>query len=176
VQAKDAIGRTWQMSTIQYDFNQPKGFGLEYQATDGTRQQPVMIHCAKFGSIERFVGVLTEHYAGAFPAWLSPVQVVGIPIREDHTDYLRSFVDTLRAEGIRAQVDAGDDRMQKKIRTAQQQKIPFMVIAGDDDVAAGTVSFRYRDGSQRNGVPLAEAVAHVTGVVRSRTNAGPSAG
>ncbi|MGW4501291.1 threonine--tRNA ligase [Micromonospora sp. NPDC004336] len=175
VQAKDAIGRTWQMSTIQYDFNQPKGFGLEYQAADGSRQQPVMIHCAKFGSIERFVGVLTEHYAGAFPAWLAPVQVVGIPIREDHTEHLREFVAALRDKGVRAQVDTGDDRMQKKIRTAQQQKIPFMVIAGDDDVAAGTVSFRYRDGSQRNGVPIAEAVAHVLDVVGSRTNVGPSA-
>ncbi|MFJ8580720.1 threonine--tRNA ligase [Micromonospora sp. NPDC093277] len=175
VQAKDAIGRTWQMSTIQYDFNQPKGFGLEYQAADGSRQQPVMIHCAKFGSIERFIGVLTEHYAGAFPAWLAPVQVVGIPIREDHTDYLQEFVTALRAAGIRAEVDAGDDRMQKKIRNAQQQKIPFMVIAGDDDVAAGTVSFRYRDGSQRNGVPVAEAVTHVLDVVNSRTNSGPSA-
>ncbi|MDG4798597.1 threonine--tRNA ligase [Micromonospora sp. WMMD1082] len=175
VQAKDAIGRTWQMSTIQVDFNQPERFGLEYQAADGTRQRPVMIHRALFGSIERFFGVLTEHYAGAFPAWLAPVQVVGIPIREDHTDYLHGFVAALRAEGIRAQVDAGDERMQKKIRTAQQQKIPFMVIAGDDDVAAGTVSFRYRDGSQRNGVPLAEAVAHVLDVVGSRTNTGPSA-
>ncbi|MDO3704109.1 threonine--tRNA ligase [Micromonospora sp. C28SCA-DRY-2] len=175
VQAKDAIGRTWQMSTIQYDFNQPKGFGLEYQAADGTRQQPVMIHCAKFGSIERFIGVLTEHYAGAFPAWLSPVQVVGIPIRDEHADYLHGFVAALRAEGIRAEVDTGDDRMQKKIRTAQQQKIPFMVIAGDDDVAAGTVSFRYRDGSQRNGVPMAEAVAHVLDVVTTRSNIGPSA-
>ncbi|MER7891341.1 threonine--tRNA ligase [Micromonospora sp. NPDC094482] len=175
VQAKDAIGRTWQMSTIQVDFNQPERFGLEYQAADGTRQRPVMIHRALFGSIERFFGVLTEHYAGAFPAWLAPVQVVGIPIREDHTDYLHGFVAALRAEGIRAQVDAGDDRMQKKIRTAQQQKIPFMVIAGDDDVAAGTVSFRYRDGSQRNGVPMAEAVTHVLDVVTSRTNSGPSA-
>ncbi|SCF30999.1 threonine--tRNA ligase [Micromonospora mirobrigensis] len=175
VQAKDAIGRTWQLSTIQYDFNQPKGFGLEYQAADGTRQQPVMIHCAKFGSIERFIGVLTEHYAGAFPAWLAPVQVVGIPIRDDHADYLEGFADTLRRQGIRAEVDMGDDRMQKKIRNAQQQKIPFMVIAGDDDVAAGTVSFRYRDGSQRNGVPLDEAAAHVLDVVRSRTNAGPTA-
>ncbi|WP_319458590.1 threonine--tRNA ligase [Micromonospora sp. RTP1Z1] len=175
VQAKDAIGRTWQMSTIQVDFNQPERFGLEYQAADGTRQRPVMIHRALFGSIERFFGVLTEHYAGAFPAWLAPVQVVGIPIREDHTDYLHGFVAALRAEGIRAQVDAGDDRMQKKIRTAQQQKIPFMVIAGDDDVAAGTVSFRYRDGSQRNGVPMAEAVTHVLDVVSSRTNSGPSA-
>ncbi|WP_433538185.1 threonine--tRNA ligase [Micromonospora sp. CA-249363] len=175
VQARDAIGRTWQMSTIQVDFNQPERFGLEYQAADGSRQRPVMIHRALFGSIERFFGVLTEHYAGAFPAWLAPVQVIGIPIREDHTDYLHGFVAALRAEGIRAQVDAGDDRMQKKIRTAQQQKIPFMVIAGDDDVAAGTVSFRYRDGSQRNGVPIAEAVTHVLDVVSSRTNVGPSA-
>ncbi|MEH0825501.1 MULTISPECIES: threonine--tRNA ligase [unclassified Micromonospora] len=175
VQAKDAIGRTWQMSTIQVDFNQPERFGLEYQAADGTRQRPVMIHRALFGSIERFFGVLTEHYAGAFPAWLAPVQVVGIPIREDHTDYLHGFVAALRAEGVRAQVDAGDDRMQKKIRTAQQQKIPFMVIAGDDDVAAGTVSFRYRDGSQRNGVPMAEAVTHVLDVISSRSNSGPSA-
>lgn len=175
VQAKDAIGRTWQMSTIQVDFNLPERFGLEYQAADGTRQRPVMIHRALFGSIERFFGVLTEHYAGAFPAWLAPVQVVGIPIREDHTDYLHGFVAALRAEGVRAQVDAGDDRMQKKIRTAQQQKIPFMVIAGDDDVAAGTVSFRYRDGSQRNGVPMAEAVTHVLDVITSRANSGPSA-
>ncbi len=175
VQARDAIGRTWQMSTIQYDFNQPKGFHLEYQAADGSRQQPVMIHSAKFGSIERFFGVLTEHYAGAFPAWLAPVQVVGIPIRDDHAEYLASFVDRLTAQGIRAEVDTSDDRMQKKIRTAQQQKIPFMAIAGDDDVAGATVSFRYRDGSQRNGMPLDEAVAHVVEVVRSRTNAGPSA-
>ena len=175
VQAKDAIGRTWQMSTIQLDFNLPERFELEYTGQDGAKHRPVMIHRALFGSIERFFGVLTEHYAGAFPAWLSPVQVVGIPIRDDHAAYLESFVDTLRREGIRAEVDHSDDRMQKKIRTAQQQKIPFMVIAGDDDVSAGTVSFRYRDGSQRNGVPLAEAVAHVTEVVRSRVNSGPSA-
>jgi threonyl-tRNA synthetase len=175
VQAKDAIGRTWQMSTIQVDFNQPKRFGLEYQAADGTRQQPFMIHRALFGSIERFFGVLTEHYAGAFPAWLAPVQVVGIPIRDDHAGYLQSFVERLSAQGIRAEVDTSDDRMQKKIRTAQQQKVPFMAIAGDQDVAEGTVSFRYRDGSQRNGVSLDEAVAHVVDVVRSRTNAGPSA-
>jgi threonyl-tRNA synthetase len=175
VQAKDAIGRTWQMSTIQVDFNQPKRFGLEYQAADGTRQQPFMIHRALFGSIERFFGVLTEHYAGAFPAWLAPVQVVGIPIRDDHAGYLESFVERLSAQGIRAEVDTSDDRMQKKIRTAQQQKVPFMAIAGDQDVAEGTVSFRYRDGSQRNGVSLDEAVAHVVDVVRSRTNAGPSA-
>jgi threonyl-tRNA synthetase len=174
VQAKDAIGRTWQMSTIQVDFNLPERFELSYQAGEG-REQPVMIHRALFGSIERFFGVLTEHYAGAFPAWLAPVQVVGIPIRDDHADYLAAFVGRLKVQGIRAEVDASDDRMQKKIRTAQQQKIPFMAIAGDDDVSGGTVSFRYRDGSQRNGVPLDEAVAHVVDVVRSRTNAGPSA-
>ncbi|HWB34826.1 MAG TPA: threonine--tRNA ligase, partial [Rugosimonospora sp.] len=174
VQAKDAIGRTWQMSTIQVDFNQPARFGLEYQGEHG-REQPVMIHRALFGSIERFLGVLTEHYAGAFPAWLAPVQVVGIPIRDDHAAYLDAFVAALRAEGIRAEVDTSDDRMQKKIRTAQQQKVPFMAIAGDDDVAGKTVSFRYRDGSQRNAVPLDEAVRHVVDVVRSRVNTGPSA-
>ncbi len=174
VQAKDAIGRTWQMSTIQVDFNLPERFELSYQAGEG-REQPVMIHRALFGSIERFFGVLTEHYAGAFPAWLSPVQVVGIPIRDDHASYLDTFVTRLREAGIRAEVDSSDDRMQKKIRTAQQQKIPFMAIAGDEDVSGGTVSFRYRDGSQRNGVPLDEAVAHVVEVVRSRTNVGPSA-
>ncbi|HEX5596007.1 MAG TPA: threonine--tRNA ligase [Micromonosporaceae bacterium] len=175
VQAKDAIGRTWQMSTIQLDFNLPQLFNLEYQASDGSRQRPVMIHRALFGSIERFFGVLTEHYAGAFPAWLAPVQVVGIPVRDDHVAYLESFVAALRAEGIRAEVDSSDERMQKKIRTAQQQKVPFMAIVGDSDVEAGSVSFRYRDGSQRNGVPLADAVAHVVEVVRSRINAGPSA-
>ncbi|GAA3917819.1 threonine--tRNA ligase [Actinoplanes auranticolor] len=175
VQAKDAIGRTWQMSTIQLDFNLPERFELEYSAADGTRKRPIMIHRALFGSIERFFGVLTEHYAGAFPAWLAPVQVVGIPIRDDHADYLGEFVARLRREGIRAEVDYSDDRMQKKIRTAQQQKIPFMAIAGDDDVNGGTVSFRYRDGSQRNGVPLDEAVAHVVEIVRSRVNTGPSA-
>jgi len=175
VQAKDAIGRTWQMSTIQVDFNLPERFELEFQGSDGTRQRPVMIHRALFGSIERFFGVLTEHYAGAFPAWLAPVQAVCIPIRSDHTEYLESFATRARVEGIRVEVDGSDERMQKKIRTAQQQKIPFMVIAGDDDVAGGTVSFRYRDGSQRNGVPLDEAVAHMAEVVRSRTNQGPSA-
>jgi threonyl-tRNA synthetase len=174
VQAKDAIGRTWQMSTIQVDFQMPRLFALEYQSTDGTRRQPIMIHRALFGSIERFFGVLTEHYAGAFPAWLAPVQVVGIPIRADHAGYLSAFAERLRAEGIRAEVDTSDERMQKKIRTAQQQKIPFMVLAGDDDVSGVTVSFRYRDGSQRNAVPLDQAVAHVVDVVRSRTNEGPS--
>jgi threonyl-tRNA synthetase len=175
VQARDAIGRTWQMSTIQVDFQLPPRFELEYAAADGSRQRPVMIHRALFGSIERFFGILTEHYAGAFPAWLAPVQVVGIPIRDDHQPYLDAFAATLRNRGIRAEVDHSDDRMQKKIRTAQQQKIPFMVLAGDQDVEAGTVSFRYRDGSQRNGVPLDEAVAHVVEVVESRVNDGPSA-
>jgi threonyl-tRNA synthetase len=175
VQAKDAIGRTWQMSTIQLDFMLPERFELEYQAADGTRKRPVMIHRALFGSIERFFGVLTEHYAGAFPAWLAPVQVVGIPIGEGHVEYLEEFAARLRAEGVRVEVDSSSDRMQKKIRNAQKQKIPFMAIAGDEDVSAGAVSFRYRDGSQRNGVSLDEAVAHVVEVVRSRVNTGPSA-
>ncbi|TQS39599.1 threonine--tRNA ligase [Cryptosporangium phraense] len=175
VQARDAIGRTWQMSTIQLDFMLPERFELEYQAADGSRQRPVMIHRALFGSIERFFGVLTEHYAGAFPAWLAPVQVVGIPIGDGHVGYLSEFVAALKKQGIRAEVDTASDRMQKKIRNAQKQKVPFMVIAGDDDVAAGTVSFRYRDGSQRNGVALDAAVEHIVEVVRSRTNEGPSA-
>jgi threonyl-tRNA synthetase len=175
VQAKDAIGRTWQMSTIQLDFNQPERFGLEYSAADGTRKQPVMIHRALFGSIERFFGVLTEHYAGAFPAWLAPVQAVGIPVRDENADYLEDFFRKLRAAGIRGEVDHSDDRMQKKVRNAQLQKIPFMIIAGDDDQNAGTVSFRYRDGSQRNGVQADEAISHVAEFVKSRVNEGPSA-
>jgi threonyl-tRNA synthetase len=168
VQARDAIGRTWQMSTIQYDFNQPKGFELEYQAADGSRQQPVMIHSAKFGSIERFIGVLTEHYAGAFPAWLSPVQVVGIPVHSDYDGYLHEVAARLRVEGIRVEVDDSDDRMQKKIRNAQKQKVPFMLIAGGEDVEAGAVSFRFRDGSQDNGIPVDAAVARIVEAVRSR--------
>jgi threonyl-tRNA synthetase len=175
VQARDAIGRTWQMSTIQVDFQLPRLFELEFQSAGGGREQPIMIHRALFGSMERFFGVLTEHYAGAFPTWLAPVQVVGIPVREDHAAYLESFVARLRGQRIRAEVDRSDDRMQKKIRTASQQKIPFMAIAGDSDVADGTVSFRYRDGSQRNAVPLDEAVAHILEVVRFRANDGPSA-
>ena len=174
VQARDAIGRTWQMSTIQYDFNQPERFGLEYQAADGTRQQPVMIHSAKFGSIERFIGVLTEHYAGAFPAWLAPVQVVAIPITEDQVDYLHDVAAQLRSAGVRVEVDAGSDRMQKKIRTAQQAKVPFMLIAGGQDAEAGAVSFRLRDGSQLNGIPVAAAVSAVAEFVASRANNSPT--
>jgi len=169
VQAKDAIGRTWQMSTIQYDFNQPKGFGLEYQAADGSRQQPVMIHSAKFGSIERFIGVLVEHYAGAFPAWLSPVQVVGIPVHEDFNGFLLDVAGQLKAQGIRVEVDTSDDRMQKKIRNAQKAKVPFMLIAGADDIAAGAVSFRFRDGTQDNGIPVDEAIVRIATAVRERT-------
>ena len=165
VQAKDAIGRTWQMSTIQYDFNQPAGFGLEYVAPDGSRQEPVMIHSAKFGSIERFIGVLVEHYAGAFPPWLSPVQVQGIPVAERHLDHLYDVARQMKARGLRVEVDDSDDRMQKKIRNAQLQKVPFMVIAGDHDVEAGAVSFRYRDGRQDNGVPVAEAIERVAAAV-----------
>nr|WP_284290941.1 His/Gly/Thr/Pro-type tRNA ligase C-terminal domain-containing protein [Angustibacter aerolatus] len=163
------MGRTWQMSTIQYDFNQPHGFGLEYQAADGTRQEPVMIHSAKFGSIERFFGVLVEHYAGAFPAWLAPVQVTGIPVADVHGDHLEDVARLLRAEGVRVEVDHSGDRFPKKIRNAQQAKVPFMLIAGDDDVTKGAVSFRYRDGSQKNGVPVPEAVAEVVAAVRSRS-------
>ncbi|MFC5382479.1 threonine--tRNA ligase [Aquipuribacter nitratireducens] len=168
VQARDAIGRTWQMSTVQLDFNQPERFGLEYTAADGSRQRPVMIHSAKFGSIERFLGVLTEHYAGAFPPWLAPVQVVGIPVSDAHVDYLEDVAHRLRAEGIRVEVDASDDRMPKKIRTHTKQKVPFLLIAGDDDRAAGSVSFRFRDGSQENGVPVDAAVARVVQAVRDR--------
>ncbi|GAB4004803.1 threonine--tRNA ligase [Nocardioides ultimimeridianus] len=168
VQAKDAIGRTWQMGTVQYDFNQPARFGLEYTAPDGSKQQPVMIHSAKFGSIERFLGVLVEHYAGAFPPWLAPVQVQGIPIAERHVDYLYEVAGQLRKHGIRVEIDDSDDRMQKKIRNAQLQKVPFMVIAGDADVEAGAVSFRYRDGRQDNGVPIAEAIERVVAAVQSR--------
>jgi threonyl-tRNA synthetase len=175
VQARDAIGRTWQMSTIQYDFNQPARFGLEFSAADGTRQQPVMIHSAKFGSIERFFGVLTEHYAGAFPAWLAPVQAVGIPITDEQVPYLTDVALLLRAKGIRVEIDDSDDRMQKKIRTASKQKVPFVLIAGATDAEAGAVSFRYRDGSQRNGVPVEEAVAQVVAWVAARHNADPTA-
>ena len=168
VQARDAIGRTWQMSTIQVDFQQPKRFGLEYTAADGSRQQPVMIHRALFGSIERFFAVLLEHYAGAFPAWLAPVQAVGIPIGDAHVPYLAEFARQAGERGLRVEVDSSADRMQKKIRNAQKQKVPFMIIAGDDDMAAGAVSFRYRDGSQKNGVPCEEALAEIADAVERR--------
>ena len=156
------------MSTLQVDFNMPERFDLEYTAADGSRQRPVVIHRALFGSIERFFAVMLEHYAGAFPAWLAPVQVVGIPIADEHVPYLQEVRTALRAEGIRVEVDAGDDRMQKKIRNAQKQKVPFMLLAGDDDMAKGAVSFRYRDGSQNNGVPIDEAVAEIVTAVRER--------
>ena len=168
VQARDAIGRTWQMSTIQYDFNQPAGFGLEYQAADGSRQQPVMIHSAKFGSIERFMGVLVEHYAGAFPPWLSPVQVLGVPVAEEFVDHLTDVGRQLGAAGVRFELDASDDRFPKKIRNASKAKVPFVLIAGEEDRSAGAVSFRYRDGSQKNGVPIADAVAEVVGAIADR--------
>lgn len=169
VQARDAIGRTWQMSTIQYDFNQPRGFELEYQAADGTRQRPVMIHSAKFGSIERFIGVLTEHYAGAFPPWLSPVQVTCVPVAEPFVDHLWEVARKLKAHGIRVEVDESDDRFPKKIRNATKSKVPFVLIAGGEDAEAGAVSFRFRDGSQDNGVPVDEAVARVVEAVRTRS-------
>jgi threonyl-tRNA synthetase len=167
VQARDAIGRTWQMSTVQLDFNQPSRFGLEYQAADGTRQQPVMIHRALFGSIERFMGVLIEHYAGALPPWLAPVQVTGIPISDAHVSYLEEVAARLGARRIRVEIDDSSDRMQKKIRNAQRQKVPFMLLAGDEDVAANAVSFRYRNGAQRNGVPIDEAIAEIVAAVET---------
>ena len=168
VQAKDAIGRTWQMSTIQVDFQLPQRFDLEYQSSEGTRDRPIMIHRALFGSIERFFAVLLEHYAGAFPPWLAPVQVIGIPITDEHNPYLEQVAEQLRARGIRVDVDTSDDRMQKKIRTAQKSKVPFMLIAGDEDVAAGAVSFRYRDGTQKNGVLIDDALAEIIAAVDSR--------
>ena len=169
VQAKDAIGRTWQMSTIQVDFQLPQRFELEYSAADGSRQRPVMIHRALFGSIERFFGVLTEHYSGAFPPWLAPVQVVGIPVAEAFADYLADVIAQMKKAGIRAELDASDDRMQKKVRNAQMQKVPFMVIAGEEDMAAGAVSFRYRNGEQKNGIPIKDAISEIQKVVAERT-------
>jgi threonyl-tRNA synthetase len=169
VQAKDAIGRTWQMSTIQVDFQLPQRFELEYSATDGTRQRPVMIHRALFGSIERFFGVLTEHYSGAFPPWLAPVQAIGIPVADTFGDYLGDVIQQMRKAGIRAELDSSDDRMQKKVRNAQMQKIPFMVIAGEEDQKAGAVSFRYRNGEQKNGIPIKDAIAEIKKIVQERT-------
>ena len=174
VQARDAIGRYWQMSTIQVDFNHPRRFELEYTASDGTRQRPAVIHRALFGSIERFFGVLTEHYAGAFPAWLAPVQVVGIPIADEHVPHLRSVADALRERGVRVEVDAGDDRMQKKIRTHTTQKVPFLLLAGGSDVESGAVSFRFRDGGQVNGVPVADAVDAIAAWIGRRDNRSPN--
>ncbi len=168
VQAKDAIGRTWQMSTIQVDFQLPQRFELEFAAADGSRQRPVMIHRALFGSIERFFGVLTEHYSGAFPPWLAPVQVVGIPVADSFADYLANVISEMKASGIRAELDSSDDRMQKKVRNAQMQKIPFMVIAGEEDMNARAVSFRYRNGDQKNGIPIAEAIAEIKEAITSR--------
>jgi threonyl-tRNA synthetase len=175
VQANDALGRTWQMSTIQLDFNFPERFDLEYTAADGTRRRPVMIHRALFGSIERFFGILTEHYAGAFPAWLSPVQVVGIPIADEHVPYLESVAAELKSRGIRVEVDAGDDRMAKKIVTHTNQKVPFLLLAGDRDVEADAVSFRFRDRTQVNGVPRRQAVEAIANWIATRENASPTA-
>ena len=168
VQAKDALGRTWQMSTIQVDFQLPNRFDLEYVANDGSRQRPVMIHRALFGSIERFFGVLTEHYAGAFPPWLAPVQVIGIPVADTFAPYLEGVVAQLKKAGIRAELDSSDDRMQKKVRNAQMQKIPYMMIAGEEDQNAGAVSFRYRNGEQKNGIPVAEAIEEILSTIRER--------
>jgi threonyl-tRNA synthetase len=169
VQARDAIGRTWQMSTIQVDFQLPQRFDLEYAAADGTKQQPVMIHRALFGSIERFFGVLTEHYAGAFPAWLAPVQVRGIPVAETFEPYLAEIIKRFRSAGIRAEMDSSADRMQKKIRNAQLEKIPFMMIIGEEDQSNGTVSFRYRNGDQKNGIAIESAITEVLENIKNKT-------
>lgn len=170
VQARDAIGRTWQMSTIQYDFNQPERFDLEYTAADGTHQRPIMLHSAKLGSVERFIGVLTEHYAGAFPAWLAPVQVRLVPVAEAFDEYVTDLAQRLRERGVRVETDLSDDRFGKKIRNASKEKVPFTLIAGGDDVDAGAVSFRFRDGSQVNQVPVDEAIEHVVRVIAERVN------
>ncbi|HEY5844731.1 MAG TPA: threonine--tRNA ligase [Mycobacterium sp.] len=175
VQVKDALGRNWQMSTIQLDFNMPDRFELEYTAADGTRQRPVLIHRALFGSIERFIGVLTEHYAGAFPAWLAPIQVVGIPVADGHASYLEEVAAQLRIHGLRAEVDASDDRMAKKIVNQTNLKVPFMLLAGDRDVESGAVSFRFGDRTQINGVPRDEAIAAIVKWVTDRENATPTA-
>ena len=168
VQARDAIGRTWQLSTVQLDFNQPKLFELEYTASDGTRQQPVMIHRALLGSIERFFAILLEHYAGAFPVWLAPVQVVGIPVADEYGDYLDGVIEQLRAAGVRAEVDHSSDRMPKKIRNATKAKVPYQLIAGEDDRAAGAVSFRFRDGTQENGIPIVQAIERITTAIATK--------
>ncbi|WP_416172943.1 threonine--tRNA ligase [Cryobacterium sp. 10C2] len=168
VQARDAIGRTWQLSTVQLDFNQPELFDLEYTASDGTRQQPVMIHRALLGSIERFFAILLEHYAGAFPVWLSPVQVVGIPVAEAYEDYLGEVIRQLKALGVRAELDTSSDRMPKKIRTHTKAKVPFQLIAGEDDRAAGSVSFRFRDGTQENGIPVVDAIARIVDAIATK--------
>jgi threonyl-tRNA synthetase len=168
VQARDAIGRTWQLSTVQLDFNQPERFELEYTASDGTRQQPVMIHRALLGSIERFFAILLEHYAGAFPVWLAPVQVVGIPVAEAYEEYLGDVIRQLKALGVRAELDASSERMQKKIRTHTKDKVPFQLIAGEEDSANGSVSFRFRDGTQENGIPIAEAIARITEAIATK--------
>ena len=168
VQAKDAIGRTWQMSTIQVDFQLPQRFEMEYQSSDGSRQRPVMIHRALFGSIERFFGVLTEHYAGAFPPWLAPVQVMAIPVADAFAPYLQEITNKMRGLGIRAEIDLSDDRMQKKVRNAQVEKIPFMLIAGEEDQKNGAVSFRFRDGTQKNGVSVDKAIEEILQSIKER--------
>jgi threonyl-tRNA synthetase len=168
VQARDAIGRTWQLSTVQLDFNQPERFELEYTAADGTRQQPVMIHRALLGSIERFFAILLEHYAGAFPVWLSPVQVVGIPVAEEYADYLSEIIGRLKIKGVRAEIDLSSDRMPKKIRNATLQKVPFQLIAGEEDRANGAVSFRFRDGHQENGIPVDEAIERILDAIETK--------
>ncbi len=168
VQARDAIGRTWQMSTIQLDFNLPERFDLEFTSADGSKQRPVMIHRALFGSIERFFGVLTEHYAGHFPPWLAPIQVVGIPVADEFNEYLHDIAAQLRTRGVRVTVDISDDRMQKKIRNHTTAKVPFMLIAGGEDRDNNAVSFRFRDGSQENGIPVETAIQRILEAIENK--------
>ena len=167
LKTRDAIGRTWQLSTVQVDPNLPERFGLEYTGPDGEKHRPIMIHRALFGSVERFFAILLEHYAGAFPVWLAPVQVVGIPVADDFAPYLDEIVTRLRERGVRAEVDHSADRMPKKIRTHTTQKVPLQLIAGEQDRSAGTVSFRFRDGSQTNGIPVDEAIEKIVAAIGS---------
>ena len=168
VQARDAIGRTWQVSTIQLDFNLPERFKLEYIAADGSHQRPVMIHRALFGSIERFFAILLEHYAGAFPAWLAPVQVTGVPVADEFAPHLQKFISDLEENMVRCEMDSSDDRFGKKIRNASKSKVPFTLIAGEEDVNNNAVSFRFRDGSQLNGVPVEQAKEWILSIIKQR--------
>lgn len=164
----DALGREWQLSTIQFDFNLPQRFGLEYVGEDGKPHRPYMVHRALLGSMERFFGVLIEHYAGAFPVWLSPVQAMIIPIADRHVAYAQDVQKQLKAAGIRSEVDASSERMQAKIRSAQLQKIPYMLVVGDKEQAAGAAAVRLRSGEDLKAKPLAEFIAMAREAIDSK--------
>jgi threonyl-tRNA synthetase len=165
----DAIGRLWQLSTVQFDFNLPQRFSLEYVAEDGSRKQPVMVHRALFGSIERFFGVLIEHYAGAFPVWLSPVQTVMIPIAERHVEYANKVADQLKAIGVRAGVDARNEKMNAKIREHAMQKVPFLLVVGDKESEAGKVNVRTRGYEKTEDMPAAEFVEKIKKLIAEKS-------